>query len=122
MSDPGPVELAGESYCYLTTTGRRSGEPRTIEIWFALAGGVLYMLAGGGQRSHWVRNIQRDPAVRVRIGSSEFVGAGRLVPPGDEDALARKLLFEKYAPGYRDDFTSWAREALPVAIDLAAAG
>ncbi len=35
------ASLAGESYCYLTTTGRKSGEPRTIEIWFALENGVL---------------------------------------------------------------------------------
>ena len=29
---------ADQDYCYLTTTGRVSGEPREIEIWFGLAG------------------------------------------------------------------------------------
>ncbi len=43
---PDPA-LAGEQYCYLTTTGRVTGRPHTIEIWFALDGGTLYMLAGG---------------------------------------------------------------------------
>ena len=42
--------LAAEDYCYLTTTGRVSGEPREIEIWFALEGGSLYMLSGGRDR------------------------------------------------------------------------
>ena len=36
-----------EDLCYLTTTGRNSGRPHTIEIWFALNEQTLYMLAGG---------------------------------------------------------------------------
>ena len=34
MTDQPFAELAAEQFCYLTTTGRTSGEPRTIEIWF----------------------------------------------------------------------------------------
>jgi hypothetical protein len=37
--------LAGEDFCYLTTTGRVTGRPHTIEIWFALEGGTLYTLS-----------------------------------------------------------------------------
>jgi hypothetical protein len=37
---------ADEDYCYLTTRGRLSGEPREIEIWFALENSTLYILAG----------------------------------------------------------------------------
>ena len=33
-----------EDFCYLTTTGRVTGLPREIEIWFALQGATLYML------------------------------------------------------------------------------
>jgi hypothetical protein len=33
MDDPG-----AEPFCYLTTVGRVSGRPHTIEIWFALDG------------------------------------------------------------------------------------
>jgi hypothetical protein len=33
--------LADEDYCYLTTAGRVSGEPREIEIWFGLDGRTL---------------------------------------------------------------------------------
>jgi hypothetical protein len=49
--------FAGEPYCYLTTTGRVSGRPHQIEIWFAIDGGTLYMLSGGGERSDWVKNL-----------------------------------------------------------------
>lgn len=111
--------LASLDYCYLTTTGRSTGQPREIEIWFGLQGSTLYLLSGGRDRSHWVRNIQRNPKVRVRLGSEQFEGVARLVEPDtDEDALARRLLLEKYQPRSSDNLARWGREALPVAIDV----
>ena len=110
--------LGGEAYCYLVTTGRRSGEPREVEIWFAIEGTVLYMLAGGREGAHWVRNIQQEPAVTVRIGERTFAGRGRVLGEGAEDARARELLFAKYSAGYSSDLTGWRQTALPVAVDL----
>jgi deazaflavin-dependent oxidoreductase (nitroreductase family) len=110
--------LAAEDYCYLTTTGRVSGKHREIEIWFGLDGTTLYMLSGGRDRSDWVRNLQREPGVRVRIGSSTFEGIARVVDDADEDARARRLLLEKYEPRYSGDLDRWGRTALPVAVEL----
>jgi deazaflavin-dependent oxidoreductase (nitroreductase family) len=110
--------LADESYCYLTTTGRISGEPREIEIWFALAGSTLYMLSGGRDRSDWVKNLRREPGVTVRIADRTLDGRARVVEDPDEDERARRLLFEKYAPGYSGDLTDWRARSLPIAIDL----
>ncbi len=56
--------LATEPFCYLTTTGRGSGRPHTIELWFALHDARVYLLSGGGERSDWVKNLQREPAAR----------------------------------------------------------
>lgn len=112
--------LADEQYCYLTTTGRLSGEPREIEIWFGLAGDTLYMLSGGGDRSNWVRNLLREPRVAVRIGEQGFDGRARIVEDPEEKATARRLLLEKYAAGYSGDLGDWGRTALPVAVDLKA--
>jgi deazaflavin-dependent oxidoreductase (nitroreductase family) len=117
------AELASEQYCYLTTTGRISGEPREIEIWFSLVPTpgrtTLYMISGGGQRSNWVKNLGKVPRCSVRIDGTTFSGTGRMVATGQpEDALARKLLFEKYSPGYSGSLESWARDGLPVAVDL----
>jgi deazaflavin-dependent oxidoreductase (nitroreductase family) len=114
------ADLAGQDYCYLTTTGRVSGEAREIEIWFAYSeqGAVVYMLSGGRDRSDWVKNLQREPRVTVRVGSGASGGRARVVDDPDEDALARRLLFEKYSPRYSGDLERWRREALPVAVDL----
>ncbi len=113
-------ELADEAFCYLTTAGRVSGRPHTIEIWFALNARTLYMLSGNGprHRADWVRNLTKTPAVTVRIGDREFAGIGRVVEDGEEDGLARRLLLEKYEPTYSGDLSEWGRTALPVAVDL----
>lgn len=113
-SDP----LAALEYCYVTTKGRRSGSPHTIEIWFALHGDVVYLLAGGGDASDWVKNIRRDPTVALRLGERDQICRARLVDDPEEDALARRLLLEKYEPGYTGDLQAWGKTALAVAIDL----
>ena len=115
-------DLAGENYCYLTTTGRVSGEPREIEIWFELDGSTLYMLSGGRDRSDWVKNLMRDPRVSVRIAGRTFEGRARVVSDSDEDARARALLFEKYSPGYSGDLDDWRERSLPIAVDLQGGG
>ena len=109
--------LAREDFCYLTTTGRVTGWPHTIEIWFSLDGQTLYMLSGGRERSDWVKNLQRAPEVTVRIGSERFEGYARVVEDTEEDELARQLLVDKYEtrPG---SLSNWRRRALPVAVDL----
>jgi deazaflavin-dependent oxidoreductase (nitroreductase family) len=112
------ASLAGESYCYLTTTGRVSGEPREIEIWFGLDGSTLYMLSGGRDRSDWVRNLIREPRVSVRIADRTFDGRARLVDDPDEDERSRRMLYEKYAPGYSGDLADWRARSLPIAVDL----
>jgi deazaflavin-dependent oxidoreductase (nitroreductase family) len=111
--------LANEDFCYLTTIGRRSGKRHTIEIWFARENGTLYLLSGGGDAADWVRNLRKTAAVRVRIGSRTVAARAREVNAPDEDALARRLLDEKYM-GWKTGkrLSSWARNALPVAIDL----
>jgi deazaflavin-dependent oxidoreductase (nitroreductase family) len=123
-TDPGRVEqalarLADEDYCYLTTTGRVTGRPHTIEIWFAASGGTLYMLSGGGDQADWVKNLRADPRVAVRIGGRAFGGRARVVTGAEEDALARRLLADKYGE-YEDDGqpSEWARTALPVGVDV----
>ena len=111
--------LADESFCYLTTTGRVTGRPHRIEIWFAGQGSTLYMLSGGRDRSDWVKNLVRTPETTVRIDTTEFPGRARVVNDEAEDALARRLLLEKYEPAYSGDLSDWGRTALPVAVELA---
>ncbi len=114
-----PRDLADEEFCYLTTTGRVTGRPHEIEIWFALgdSGRTLYLLSGGRDRSDWVKNLRRNPEVTVRIDGERFDGRARIAEDEEEEDLARQLLVEKYErnPG---SLANWRRTALPVAVDL----
>lgn len=108
--------LVAEDFCYLTTVGRVTGRPHEIEIWFAVEDGVLYLLSGGGDRADWVKNLRRNPDVKVRVAGEVLEGRARVVEDAVEDRLARRLLVEKYErrPG---SLAGWGRTALPVAVD-----
>ena len=48
-----PIDLSPfekEEYCYLTTKGRKTGNPHEIEIWFVLHENVIYLMSGGMDR------------------------------------------------------------------------
>lgn len=111
---------AAEEFCYLTTVGRVSGQRHEIEIWFALDGGALYMLAGGRDSSDWVKNIRREPAVTVRIRDHVWSGRGRIVDETSAEATrARELVglkYDEWQPGQPQ--TGWTWQSLPVAVDL----
>jgi deazaflavin-dependent oxidoreductase (nitroreductase family) len=111
-------EFDDEQYCYLTTRGRRTGQPRCIEIWFAIDEATLYMLSGGGERSSWVKNLHAEPAVNVELGDTRFAGRARVVSDRAEDEHARALVHGKYAHTYTGDLSGWRRTSLPVAVDL----
>ena len=111
-------ELAGLDFCYLTTTGRVTGKPHRIEIWFAAhpQRDTIFLMAGGRERSDWIRNLVATPACTVEIGDRRFAGTARVIEGAEDDEVARTTVHDKYATG--DDLQSWRATALPVAIDL----
>lgn len=111
---------AKRSVCRLETIGRTSGRPREIEIWFAADGDRVYLLSGGRDDAHWVRNLRANPSVRIRVGGRWLSGTAREIEGQPEDPQARQLLAAKYQ-GWREGrpLSEWAAESLPVAIDLA---
>lgn len=112
-------ELGREEFCYLTTIGRVSGAPHKVEMWFAVEGPHVYLLAGGGEEADWVKNLRSQPAVALRIGTARFRAQARVVGDEAEEYRARRLLAAKYER-WREGrlLSSWARIALPIAIDI----
>ncbi len=93
---------APEQYLYLTTTGRTTGRPREIEIWFVTSGGSLYVFAEQFHKAHWVRNIMKTARVHVRLGG-QARDATATVPDAERDAMewqtVQALSREKYGWG-----------------------
>ena len=88
-------------YLYLTTTGRRSGQPRQIEIWFTERAGRYYVIAEH-RHSNWVRNVMASPAVAVRVNGESFPARARFVEAEVEpelSAVVQGLSREKYGWG-----------------------
>ena len=112
-------QLAREDYCYLTTTGRKSGNPHEIEIWFGIQENSLYLLSGGGDDSDWVKNLRVNPNVTVRIAKHIFTGIARIVNEEKEELMARHMLAGKYQ-GWKEGkpLSDWGRTALVVGIEL----
>ena len=109
-----------ETYCYLTTTGRNTGQEHTIEIWFAAEPGssTIYMLAGSGLRADWVKNIGVNAEVRVKVGQQTLEGKGRVITDQSEELLARHLIVAKYYHRDEVNASGWEAKSLPVAIDF----
>ena len=112
-------KLVNEEYCYLTTTGRVTGNPHEIEIWFGARESSIYLLSGGGRNSDWVKNLLKNSEVRVRIAKTIFSGIARLVTDQEEEMAARYMLAEKYQEWENGrTLSEWARTALVVGVDL----
>lgn len=78
--------------CRLTARGRKSGEPRTVTIWFALGDGKVF-LTGGSKESNWVKNLRANPDAVVQIGTTRLRGRARVVEdPAEADAVRQRFV------------------------------
>ena len=112
-----PVDLSRfekVEYCYLTTRGRKTGNPHEIEIWFVIHEGSLYLMSGGMDGSDWVKNLLKEPHVTVRVDGQTFPALARVQKEKDEDII-RNLMADKYKERETDgSLSDWAQTALVV--------
>ena len=80
-----------DGFLYLTTTGRKSGEPREIEIWYAELGGRYYLISEQRERAQWVRNLLREPRVDVTVGGRSVRARARVLDEAADAALLREV-------------------------------
>jgi len=119
MNNDSLLQLKDESYCYLTTTGRVTGNPHEIEIWFALKYNTIYLLSGNMDRSDWVKNLLKNPSVTVQVAGKTFDATARLVTDKQEEMSARNMVADKYNERkVNGSLSNYARSALVVGIDI----
>ena len=71
--------LVGRIILLLTTTGRRSGLKRVTPLQYEEIEGKYYLGAARGLNADWVRNIQANPHVEVRVKTCHFSGIAEVV-------------------------------------------
>lgn len=67
----------------LETTGRTSGLPRRTPVGGRRTGREFWFVSEYGEKSQYVRNIQADPRVRVRVRGRWYAGTAHPVPQDD---------------------------------------
>jgi deazaflavin-dependent oxidoreductase (nitroreductase family) len=66
MDDNIKRALASGLTCDITTTGRASGQPRRIEIWYFVVGEQVYLTGTPGPRD-WYANLQAQPRLVFHV-------------------------------------------------------
>jgi F420H(2)-dependent quinone reductase len=100
----------------LTTTGRRSGQPRTVPLIYLRDGADIVVVASQAGRPanpQWYGNLRADPAVQIEIGRQRSAWTARPANPEERARLWPKLvaLYADY-----DAYQSWTEREIPVVI------
>lgn len=77
--------LAPKALAMVETTGRSSGKPRQTPVGNGLVGNTFWLIAARGDAADYVKNIQQDPRVRVKIGRRWMTGTATVMPDDDPD-------------------------------------
>lgn len=94
--DPRDLEpFKKEQLAYLTTIGRKSGRSHTIELWFALADGKIY-LSHEGATTDWMKNITSNSRVSIKVGSIHLEAEAVILDGGIGIKVGQRSLYEKY--------------------------
>jgi deazaflavin-dependent oxidoreductase (nitroreductase family) len=110
-------------FLLLTHIGRKSGLPRETILEVLLhdrAKDVYYVMAGWGERSDWVKNIEKTPQVEISVGRRHVRAVVARLPP--EEAESKVIAYGRQHPrlirslprllGYRTDGTEEDLRAL----------
>jgi len=112
------AKVAHEKHIYLTTIGRKTGNPHTVELWFAVATDKIYLSHEGGY-TDWMKNILVDDCVHFKIGTTQFNGKARLITEREAFTRGKHVLYLKYYGKASDHIIDdWFSESTIIEITL----
>jgi deazaflavin-dependent oxidoreductase (nitroreductase family) len=82
-------------FALLETTGRVTGRPRLTPVGDGLVGGTFWVIAEHGTKASYVRNLQANPSVRVRLrqrGHPIWRNGIAHLMPGDDPAARQRTI------------------------------
>lgn len=78
-------------YSVIETIGRRSGLPHQTPVGGRLVGSTFWLVSEYGRRSDYVRNIEANPRVRLRLRNTWYAGTAALLDDDDPRDRLRRL-------------------------------
>jgi len=107
--------MAGRPLMVLTTTGAKTGEPRTVVVTFTRDGDA-YVVAGSKSGAptdpYWFRNLRSNPVVRVEADRQAFEARATEVEGADREQLWERHVAERPEFG---DYPEKAGRVIPMA-------
>ncbi len=95
------IGIGRPGYALLETVGRKSGKSRRTPVGDGRVGGQFWLVAEHGMNAAYVRNIARNPRVRVKVGdrlrTRWLTGTAHLLP--DDDPRERQRWLASQRPG-----------------------
>jgi len=108
------ARLAADRTVDITTTGAKSGEPRRIETWTWIAGGVVYLTGSPGRRD-WYANLKANPGLVLHVKRGEHVDLPARARPIEDPAERREIFGRLLSSG---DVEAWIADSPLVELDF----
>jgi deazaflavin-dependent oxidoreductase (nitroreductase family) len=109
-------DRVGEKHIYLTTVGRNTKKPHTVELWFAVVEGNVY-LSHEGANTDWMKNILADDHVEFRIRDHRFRGRAKILENGESFEIGKNALYLKYyGKATKNKIDNWFSESKVIEI------
>jgi deazaflavin-dependent oxidoreductase (nitroreductase family) len=87
----------------ITTIGRRSGQPRRIEIYFHQFDGEYYLTGRPGRRRDWEANIETNPAFTLHLKRGVNADIPVVGEPEPDPATRRAILLRALVESWDSD-------------------
>jgi deazaflavin-dependent oxidoreductase (nitroreductase family) len=81
---------------HLTTIGRKSGLPRTVELRFLHFKGSFYIASSRVEGKHWCQNLIQNPAVQISVKGERLSCTAKQV--SNEDSRRQILTLRDSPP------------------------
>jgi deazaflavin-dependent oxidoreductase (nitroreductase family) len=110
---------AGARQAWITTTGRRSGRPHTVPLWFVARGedGPLYLWHCRG-RTDWVANVRASGRLTLDFGGGRLLARAVRIDGAERD-WARDAFHRKYLGARLFQLLGWSRRATVFRVEAA---
>jgi F420H(2)-dependent quinone reductase len=108
--------VRGTPILLLTTTGRKTGQKRTLPLgYFEHDGGYVIIGSNRGMDTHpaWFHNLKSNPCAAVQVKDRQFEVRAEVAGPEKRSQLWARLM--EVAPSYAD-YTKTTRREIPLAI------